>query len=35
MAWSTEMKYNTIFMCDTYAHMYKYDIKYTVEFMQK
>ena len=26
------MKYNTIFMCDTYTyHMYNYDIKYNVE----
>ena len=28
------MKYNTIFMYDTYAfEMYNYDIKYNVEFL--
>ena len=28
-----EMKYNTIFMYDTYTyHMYNYDIKYNIEF---
>ena len=27
------MKYNTIFMYDTYTyHMYNYDIKYNIEF---
>ena len=27
------MKYNTIFMYDTYTyHMYNYDLKYNVEF---
>ena len=27
------MKYNTVFMYDTYTYqMYKYDIKYNVEF---
>ena len=32
MAWSVEMRYNTIFICDTYAyHMFNYDIKYNVE----
>ena len=27
------MKYNTIFMCDTYTCMYSYDIKYNAAFL--
>ena len=33
MTLSIEMKYNTVFMYDTYTyHMYNYNIKYNVEF---
>ena len=32
MTLSIEMKYNTIFMDDTYKYLYNYDIKYNVEF---
>ena len=32
MRWNIEMKYNTIFMYDTYTyHMYNHDIKYNIE----
>ena len=31
MTWSIEIKFNTIFMYDTYD-MYNYDMKYNVEF---
>ena len=34
MTWSTEMKYNTIFMYGTYTcDIYNYDIKYNACFI--
>ena len=33
MAWSIELKYNAVFMHDTFTYdMYNYDIKYNLQF---